>query len=299
MTHLKEFGSTMDRQKPFNPRKIFPEKFTGQQDFQQISRIILYLFWKVFPESPKTWEGTTVKLARWQISVTLICIITGLFISFNFKAQTALKSVPSQTTAGLAGMVEKTEKENTALEAEILKLRKQLDERQKVQATDNSLEGLQIQLDKAKLISGLTTLEGNGLTVTLNDRNIALEQARKTGGEINYWDYLVHDSDLVKLVNDLKIGGAEAIAINGERLITPSDIKCGGYIVYSNGTRLGAPYVLTAIGDPDDLEEAIKRGTTYSTLNFLEYPLAITKMDKVVVPAYKGGFKLNFGKIIR
>jgi uncharacterized protein YlxW (UPF0749 family) len=240
-----------------------------------------------------------VKLARWQISVTLICIITGFFISFNFKAQSALRSGPSQTSAVLADMVEKIEKENTTLEAEILKLRIQLDDKQKVQAADNSLEGLQIQLDKAKLISGLTTLEGSGLTLTLNDRNIALEQARKSGGAINYWDYLVHDSDLIKLVNDLKIGGAEAIAINGERLTTPSDIKCGGYIVYSNGTRLGAPYVLTAIGDPEELEAALKQGASYSTLKFLEYPIAYTKMEKVIIPAYKGGFNLSLGKIIR
>ncbi|MCL5935009.1 MAG: DUF881 domain-containing protein [Firmicutes bacterium] len=240
-----------------------------------------------------------MKLARWQISVTLICIITGLFISFNLKAQSALKTVTSQTTAGLAGMVEKTENENIALEAEIHKLRSQLDTRQKAEATDKSLIGLQIQLDKAKLVSGLTSLEGKGLTITLNDRNLDLQQTRKSGQEINYWDYLVHDSDLVKLVNDLKVGGAEAIAINGERMTTPSDIKCGGYIVYSNGTRLGAPYVLTAIGDPNKLEAAVKHGTTYTTLSFLEYPLTVTKMDTVIVPSYKGGFKLSYSNIIR
>ncbi len=238
-----------------------------------------------------------MKLERWQISVTLICIITGLFISYNFRVQTALRSSPNLTTASLADMVEAAEQENAQREAEIGQLRKQLEDKQKLQLTDTSLQGLHLQLDKAKLISGLTTLEGAGLELTLNDRNVALEQARKAGTDVNYWDFLVHDSDLVKLVNDLKVGGAEAISINGERLITPSDIKCGGYIIYSNGTRLGAPYVITAIGDPELLLDSVKRGITYSTLAFLEYPVTLTKMNKVVIPAYKGGFKLNYGQV--
>lgn len=239
-----------------------------------------------------------MKLERWQISVTLICIITGLFISFNLRVQSDLRTGPSQKTVSLAEMVERTEKENSLLETQILNLRQRLDERQKVQLADNSLKGLEAQLDKAKIVSGLTALEGKGITVTINDRNAALDQARKSGGSINYWDYLVHDSDLVKLVNDLKMGGAEAIAINGERLTTVSDIKCGGYIVYSNGTRLGAPYEITGIGNPEQLEAAVRNGETYSTLSFLEYPVTITKQDKISIPAYRGGFTLTYSKVI-
>ncbi|HEX3031914.1 MAG TPA: DUF881 domain-containing protein, partial [Bacillota bacterium] len=150
-----------------------------------------------------------MKLRRWQKSATLICIITGIFISFNLKTQSALKTGTSTTTNNLADMVVTTEADNAKLEKEIAALRLKLDSSQKAQAADTSLQGLRLQLDKAKLLAGLTTLEGPGVTVTLNDRTVELEQARKSGGEINYWDYLVHDSDLQKLVNDLKNGGAE------------------------------------------------------------------------------------------
>lgn len=239
-----------------------------------------------------------MKLKSWQLSATIICIITGIFISFNLKAQSDISTTSGKNTVNLADMIAKIEEENAVLEQDIAALRKNLDVAQKNQTTAGSLQGLRQQLDKAKMLSGLSSLEGPGVTVTLNDRTTSLEQARKAGGEVNYWDFLVHDSDLVNLINDLKAGGAEAISINGQRMVTTSDIKCGGYIVYSNGTRLGAPYMISAIGNPKTLELATKQGTTFSTLNFMEYPITITKMDKIVIPAYKGSLNLNFAKVI-
>jgi uncharacterized protein YlxW (UPF0749 family) len=242
-------------------------------------------------------------MKKWQITITLICVLTGLFIAFNLRIQENIRSSNSpgtQRTEALASIVENLERENERYETEIAQIRAQIEELQKQESEGNgSLKILNEKLENARATAGHTALEGPGITLRLDDRNAALEVARKEGGSINYWNYLVHDSDLVNLVNDLKLGGAEAIAINGERIITTSDIKCGGFIVFTNGTRLGAPYVITALGNPDLLEETVKNGFTYNTLIFQEYPLQIVKSESLIAPPYRGSYRLKFSEVVK
>lgn len=77
-------------------------------------------------------------------------------------------------------------------------------------------------------------MEGPGVTIILEDSS----QANVTGNEA---DYLIHDNDLLSVINELRSAGAEAISLNGERILATSEVRCTGAVVTVNGRRYAAP----------------------------------------------------------
>ena len=100
---------------------------------------------------------------------------------------------------------------------------------------------------------------------------------------------IIHDSDIRTVVNELFASGAEAISINGERLVSTSSIRCVGPTVLVNNTRLSIPFEITAIGDSKTLEAGlIVKGGIVDTLTPWGIDIKITRHTKVEVPAYRG-----------
>ena len=107
--------------------------------------------------------------------------------------------------------------------------------------------------------------------------------------------YILHDSDILLVVNELKDAGAEAISINGERLTALSEIRCVGSVVSVNNVRISTPFIINAIGDSDTLESALLfRGGVVSELMNYGFEFDIKKMDSVTVPAYKGAISFKY-----
>ena len=101
-------------------------------------------------------------------------------------------------------------------------------------------------------ISGMTELVGPGVEVVIDDSNRDLS----IWEDVN--DVIVHDSDVLLVLNDLLAAGAEAISLNGHRIVHTSAVSCGGYIVHVNGVPEAKPFRIRAIGDPAVLSAAMK-----------------------------------------
>ncbi len=97
--------------------------------------------------------------------------------------------------------------------------------------------------DLYKMISGGFDLRGPGVIVIIDDGTRDLFE----GEDPN--NVLVHDADLLIIINELKSAGAEAIAINGQRIVDASEIACSGYTVRINGQFFARPFKIEAIGD--------------------------------------------------
>ena len=240
-----------------------------------------------------------MKLTKWQIAITSICMITGLMLTVTLQAQENTRLNPTtERSETLASVAEKLQHEVGALEMELINLRKELAKNQELVVGDtDELTLLQDNLQNAKIEAGLTPVTGPGLIFTLDDRKDALTQdlalAQKDGEVItDYWPYLVHDSYLLNIVNDLRNAGAEAISINGERIVGASEIKCGGYIVFVNGQQLSAPYKIEAIGNSSRLEEGIRTGYTFGVID--SYPTKITKSNKLTLAAFTSSYNLKY-----
>lgn len=120
-----------------------------------------------------------------------------------------------------------------------------LDEEQEAK-TKNLLE----DLERLRKIVGQVQVEGPGIEVTLEDSSYLPDGANPN-------DYIVHEVHIQKVVHELFVAGAEAVAINGYRLSRQSYIQCTGPVIRIDGNTSSAPFVVTAIGDSDHLESAL------------------------------------------
>jgi uncharacterized protein YlxW (UPF0749 family) len=139
--------------------------------------------------------------------------------------------------------------------------------------------------------AGLLPVQGLGIIVTIDDS----KRPTKPGENPNL--YLIHDDDILKVINELWAAGAEAMSINDQRLIASSEIRCAGPTLSVNNTRYSPPYEIRAIGDPQTLESALRlRGGVVETLQFWGIQVSVKRENVVKVPAYKGVFRFQYAK---
>ena len=129
------------------------------------------------------------------------------------------------------------------LQDEVDDLRLDVDRVRRVAAgTQAGTAGLQTQVDEIALAAGLVAVTGPGVEVSLDDSS--LEES--PSGNIN--DLVIHSQDVQAVVNSLWRSGAEAMSINGQRLVSTSAVLCVGNTLLLNGTVHSPPYVVRAIG---------------------------------------------------
>lgn len=110
--------------------------------------------------------------------------------------------------------------------------------------------------------------------------------------------YIIHDDDLLRVINELRAAGAEAIAINGERIVAMSEIRCAGPTLSVNNNRSAPPYEIKAIGNPNNLESALKlRGGVLENFKFWGIQADLSQSDDIVIPAFKGRKSFEYAKI--
>ncbi|KUG03567.1 division initiation protein [hydrocarbon metagenome] len=222
-----------------------------------------------------------------QISIALVCLIMGVLLAVQFKATENYQAdlIPERVDE-LTQKLNTVTKQKDALEEEVLSLRDKLIN---VRETDKAMKDLQGELQKAQMAAGTIPVEGPGVTVSLNDSNLNMQP----GDNANY--SIVHDSDLLIIVNELKASGAEAISINGERLTAMSEIRCAGTLILVNWTKIGPPFTIQAIGDPEMLQSGLMlNGGHLSTLKFLGLQTSVQRMENIKLPAYNGPTKIKY-----
>jgi len=134
------------------------------------------------------------------------------------------------------------------------------------------------ELDYLKLISGLTDVTGEGVIITLND-------AEKPDSE-SVMDFIIHDSDILNVVNQLRLAGALAISINNERIIATSEQLCSGPTIKINNNRYAVPYEIKAIGDSDVLYTALKDSIVIKEMIELKKRVTLTQENDIVIPKF-------------
>ncbi len=228
-----------------------------------------------------------MKGLHWTIAIVGLAL--GVLLAMQFKlTMEKNRTEPVQRTQLIANQVTGLKNDRELLQGEVNSLRAKLDE---ISAGPGDAE-LKEQLDRARILAGVTELSGPGVEVTLNDSKITL----KPGENPNL--YVLHDEDVLRVLNEIRAAGAEALSLNGERILASTEVRCTGpTIVLNKDKRLAPPYVITAIGDPDTLESSIKmKGGVAETLQFWGIQVGVKKMNQVTVPAYSGGIKFDYAK---
>ncbi|MCS7253610.1 MAG: DUF881 domain-containing protein [Armatimonadota bacterium] len=185
----------------------------------------------------------------WLASLSIASLLLGFLIAHQVRAMRGgSEPMPIHQRANwLAQRLVEAQEEIKALQKEVDSLRSQLSEYERRASKGKSLlDAMRRNLVKAMLLAGLTPVKGPGIIIELRD-------SKSTTMPGAY----VHDLDLREVVNELRAAGAEAIAINGERLIATSEIRCSEAFIMVNGHRIASPYLIYAVGNPDDMIKAL------------------------------------------
>jgi len=232
---------------------------------------------------------------KWVIPITLVCIISGFFLSFQLKvlANNNNTNPLSQKNTNLVMIINDLEEEIKNQENIIEKIRNDLSGLEN-RPIPGELQELQNQLKDARIVAGLTPVVGKGIIITIDDNKEGL----KTNPNDDPNKYIVHYEHILNIVSELRVGNAEAISINGQRLITSSEIRCVGNVILINTTRIAPPFEITAIGSPKHLAEIVTNGEL-DIMQSLNYPITLQEADEVIIPAYKSGLQFRYAKPVK
>lgn len=231
-------------------------------------------------------------MKKWKIALTLgiVCCVLTLAISVQIKA---IDNANSLNTSNVSLTLTNNDLKDQALKwkekydnslKELEKSETKLEEirLQAVQNDENSLYKEE-QIKIANILLGRTNVKGDGIIITLKDNN---EVSPSTIG-IEY--YLVHAGDLIRVINDLKNAGAEAISVNGQRVIDSTAIYCAGNVVKINDEKITSPIEIKAIGSPELLYGSLTIPGGY--LQLMEETGVIVNIEKksdISINKYEG-----------
>ena len=183
-----------------------------------------------------------------RAATATVCILAGLMVMVSALNARGTDLRPGRNT-DLVSLVQSQSRRNTDLSRQLTGLREAVD-----QQTRNSDEDadLQPQLEQQARAAGLRAVGGPAMTVTLDD---APETVAAVGVDADL--LVVHQQDIQAVVNALWAGGAEAMTIQGQRVVATTVIKCVGNTVVLHGIPYAPPYVVSAIGDQQRLRNAL------------------------------------------
>ena len=229
-----------------------------------------------------------------QIAITVICLLLGFSVSLQLKSIRFNRSLPSDNLRAqeLQAQLNREMEKNSSLAAELEDAKAQISEFRKNSENSGAISSIvNQQLENAEKLAGLVSLTGPGVTVTLSD-------AKNGPPSVSAESLIIHDSDIRTVVNELLASGAEAISINGERIVSTSAIRCVGPTVIINNTRLSSPFVVTAIGDAKTLEAGlIIKGGVVDALTPWGINVTIAKFEKLEVPAFTGVSTFKYASV--
>ena len=230
-------------------------------------------------------------LPSWQVTLSVALLALGFLIAAQLAAQGPTVRYTTQERSTLVETALTLQSQQDVLKARILALRTQIGglESQGPGAAA-SLKELYGELEEARIGAGLIALHGTGVVFKVED-------AGQPGAGA---DALVTAHDIRALVQELWLGGAEAIAVNGERVTATTAILDIGGSVLVNSAYLAAPYKVAAIGPPD-LYERLQGSASFRAF-FVDrvqgagLGLSVAELDDVDVPAFAGTVSVRFGQ---
>ncbi len=226
-----------------------------------------------------------------KLIVAFLFCILGFTIAMQFANKPEdYNFVSLKTLNELHNSIAKEEEEINNIRELIISSKRRLDEYQRALDEEGSIRDvLKNEIETAKLISGFQDLEGPGIVIKLSDSDRELYEGENPN------NLVVHDGDILTIINDLRIAGAEVISINGQRLLSKSEIKCTGPTITINNYTYGQPFILKAIGNPITLDAAIKAPGSHAWDLKEVWGLEVESYtsDRVRITKYQGDMALQ------
>lgn len=213
-------------------------------------------------------------------------IILGMLVAVQFRSTIYLNRQRAQNTLDAERVLEQLNREK-AVEADLRgQIEIALSQKEAIEKTfleENFDRELNREWEMIRLKAGLVSVKGEGIQITLDDA------PAKVGGDP--YRLIIHDQDIRIILNELKSAGAQAISINGERIVTTSEQVCAGPIILINGNRYPVPYVINVIGDADRLYESMMESKRINIMKQDKIRVEIKKVSEIIVPGFSGNIQ--------
>ena len=225
----------------------------------------------------------------------LVCFsfVLVMFIQFKTVKQTDITSIETMREAELRDELAswRSKYEETAKKLEETNIK--INEYTKTSADEKNAKNLlALELSQARTNLGLTDVVGEGVIVTLKDNDSMPKD------DLEIYDRRISVYDLLQLFNELKLAGAEAIEINGIRIVNKSDISLiVDSFIQIDGNRLNSPYIVKAIGDQTALKGSLtqkKSGYIDKTIKPYDKIATIETSNQIQISKYNKDWNLKY-----
>jgi len=235
-------------------------------------------------------------IPSWQITLGLALLALGFLIAAQLASEGPRIRITSMERTPLVETALDLQAQQEGLKQQILELRASI---QDLEATGQGgaavTKDLNDQLERARIAAGLSPLSGPGLVIQLSDSTVVVPP------DGNARDYLASGRDVLVVVEELWLAGAEAIAVNGERVTVATAVVDIGGSVLVNSAYVTAPYQVSAIG-PDDMFDRLGRSVGFvdfvrSRAETFGIGVSYATPESVDLPAYAGSINLRYGRV--
>jgi len=236
------------------------------------------------------------KTLRWKLAVPVAAGCAGL-LAITSMINARGTDLRGGRHTDLIGLVSEQRSDVQDLQRNVQDLQRNVDSlSQSVQGT--KINQVRRQTSVAELAASVLPMQGAGLVVTLDDSPHA-----QTGiDNVDSNDLVVHQQDIQAVVNALWSGGATGIAIENQRIISTTGIKCVGNTVVLQQIPYAPPYRISAVGDPVDLYAALQASPavhTYISYTQSPYDLGyqVSQDSSIRLPPYDGPLTMKFARV--
>ena len=239
--------------------------------------------------------GRLRAIPSWQITLGAALLALGFLIAAQLASEGPRVRYSTQERTPLLETARELQAHQDDLKVQILTLREQIQtiERQG-EGSAGLVSQLNAQLEQARIAAGLIPLTGTGIVLQLEDSQKPVPQDGSAS------DYLVGSRDIRTVVDELWSAGAEAIAVNGERITPATAIIDIGSSLLINSAYLAPPYQITALG-PRELYERLSQSPGFtdfvrSRAEAYGIRLSFAEPDSVDMPAFVGTVTLRYSR---
>lgn len=218
------------------------------------------------------------------IGFTVLIFTAVIFVQFKTINQTDITALENMREDELKSEISSFKQKTEEITKEIEETSNKIEEYQKaIDSNQEASELLAKELEKQNNLLGKNDVKGNGVIITLTDNN----------------NQRISSEDLRDLLNQLKIAGVEAISINDQRIVYNSYIvDIGGTYISVNGERIVSPYEVKAIGDPKYLESGLsKKQYGYIDTKHEEgKDVSLKRQNNIKINKYTGNLNMEYAK---
>ncbi|MFD6179539.1 MULTISPECIES: DUF881 domain-containing protein [unclassified Isoptericola] len=232
---------------------------------------------------------------RLRASATVACVLAASGLLFTASAQLA-DTKDGRDPQDLAELVTTESDRVSDLTDRMNELEAEIDDLGKKAGADLPTRSATLVADES-VVTGALPVSGPGLRVALDDAPASSQSISGARPD----DLVVHQQDVQHVINALWAGGAEAMTLQGERVTATSAFRCSGNILLLHGKVFSPPYVIEAVGDPQELRASLDADPGVAIyqqyVDWVALGWSVKDAGSLELPAYTGSSEMKYATV--